>query len=101
MHDSYTLGYYYKINTMCLLKTISLNRTLDTNFVLCDCFTCLQNDVEIPIPHYFVCERAKALKEREKLLGQILAKLGPQDTGQVSCICEQHFCSLVEITVFR
>ena len=73
---------------MYLLKTISLNRTLDTNFVLCDCFTCLQNDVEIPIPHYFVCERAKALKEREKLLGQILAKLGPQDTGQVSCICD-------------
>jgi len=37
------------------------------------------NDVEMPIPKYFVHERAKTLKEREKLLGQILAKLGPQD----------------------
>ena len=30
----------------------------------------------MPIPKYFTHERAKALKEREKLLGQILAKLG-------------------------
>jgi len=37
------------------------------------------NDVEMPIPKYFVNERQKMLKEREKLLGQILAKLGPQD----------------------
>lgn len=36
-------------------------------------------DVEMPIPKYFINERAKALKEREKLLGSILAKLGPQD----------------------
>merc|ERR1712055_1007037 len=37
------------------------------------------NDVEMPIPKYFINERSKALKEREKLLGQILSKLGPQD----------------------
>lgn len=37
------------------------------------------NDVEIPIPKYFINERQEALKEREKLLGQILAKIGPQD----------------------
>ena len=54
-----------------------------------------QNDVEMPIPKYFINERAKALKEREKVLGQILAKLGPQDKDAVSCfdlhIC-QHCC---------
>jgi hypothetical protein len=45
--------------------------------------------VEIPIPHFFVNERAKALKEREKVLGQILAKLGPADGDKVrafSCL---------------
>lgn len=47
---------------------------------------CLQNDVEIPIPKYFVNERAKNLKEREKLLGQILAKIGPQDQERVSAV---------------
>lgn len=44
----------------------------------------IQIDVEIPIPHYFVSENAKVLKEREKLLGMILAKLGPQDKADVS-----------------
>ena len=44
----------------------------------------VQNDVEIPIPNYFVNERAKALKEREKLLGQILAKMGPTDNQVIS-----------------
>jgi len=43
----------------------------------------LQNDVEMPIPKYFVLEKAKALKEREKLLGQILSRLGAQDRDAV------------------
>lgn len=33
----------------------------------------------MPVPKYFVHERHKILQEREKLLGKILAKLGPQD----------------------
>ncbi|KAK3595612.1 hypothetical protein CHS0354_009573 [Potamilus streckersoni] len=37
------------------------------------------NDVEIPVPRHFINERAEVLKERERLLGQILSKLGPQD----------------------
>ncbi len=37
----------------------------------------------MPIPKYFISEKAKALKEREKMLGQILAKLGPQDKDSV------------------
>ncbi|VDI43111.1 dynein regulatory complex protein 11-like [Mytilus galloprovincialis] len=37
------------------------------------------NDVEIPIPKYFIYERMEALQKREKTLGQILAKMGPQD----------------------
>ena len=39
------------------------------------------------MPRYFINERAKALKEREKLLGQILAKLGPQEKDAVSRHC--------------
>merc|ERR1712157_356042 len=38
---------------------------------------------ELPIPKYFINERAKVLKEREKLLGQILARIGPQDKIEV------------------
>jgi hypothetical protein len=37
----------------------------------------------MPIPKYFIHERSKALKEREKLLGQILARMGPQDKDAV------------------
>lgn len=43
-----------------------------------------QNDVEIPIPKYFIYERMEALQKREKTLGQILAKMGPQDKDDVS-----------------
>lgn len=35
--------------------------------------------MEVPIPRYFLSENAKAIKEREKLLGTILAKMGPPD----------------------
>merc|ERR1712147_587475 len=34
----------------------------------------------MPIPQYFVLERQKALKERQKVLEQILAKVRPQDS---------------------
>jgi hypothetical protein len=37
----------------------------------------------MPIPKYFVLERAKTLKEREKLLSQILSRLGAQDKDVV------------------
>ena len=35
--------------------------------------------MEVPIPRYFLSENAKAIKEREKLLGTILARMGPPD----------------------
>jgi len=38
----------------------------------------------MPIPKYFVMERAKALQERQKVLEQILAKVRPQDSDLVS-----------------
>ncbi|CAB4019852.1 IQ and AAA domain-containing 1-like [Paramuricea clavata] len=38
------------------------------------------NDIEIPVPKYFIFENAKALKEKEKLMGSILARKGPVDT---------------------
>lgn len=39
--------------------------------------------MELPIPHYFINENAKVLKERDKMLGTILAKMGPQSTAVV------------------
>ncbi|XP_066521553.1 dynein regulatory complex protein 11 isoform X1 [Hoplias malabaricus] len=36
-------------------------------------------DLEVPIPRYFVRERMKALKEREKMLAHILSKSGQLD----------------------
>ena len=56
-------------------------RSFDNSFLF---YLLYKNDVEIPIPKYFINERAKNLKEREKLLGQILAKIGPQDQDRVS-----------------
>ena len=46
-----------------------------------------QDDLELPIPHYFTSENAKVLKERDKLLGTIMARMGPQDTAGVSTVC--------------
>lgn len=45
-----------------------------------------KNDVEIPIPKFFINERYDVLKEREKLLGKILAKIGPQEKEDVSIL---------------
>ncbi len=42
-----------------------------------------QSDVELPIPRYFISENSKVLKERDKMLGTILAKIGPQDAAEV------------------
>lgn len=49
-----------------------------------------QNDVEIPIPKFFINERYDVLKEREKLLGKILAKIGPQEKEDVSIEKQNH-----------
>ena len=43
-----------------------------------------QNDVEMPIPKYFVHEHHKSLKQREAMLERILLKLGPQEKDVVS-----------------
>ena len=39
-----------------------------------------QQDVELPIPRYIIGENTKVLKEREKMLGTILARMGPEDS---------------------
>ncbi|TSK62541.1 IQ and AAA domain-containing protein 1 [Bagarius yarrelli] len=41
-------------------------------------------DLEVPIPRYFVRERIKALKEREKILAYILAKKGDPEPEPVA-----------------
>ena len=60
-------------------------------WIVSDHFLCQQNDIEIPVPKYFINERAKVLQEREKVLGQILAKMGPQDekTEEVKMTTEE------------
>ncbi|XP_051986459.1 dynein regulatory complex protein 11 isoform X1 [Xyrauchen texanus] len=42
-------------------------------------FKMIPEDLEVPIPHYFVRERMRALKERQKMLSHILAKGGQQE----------------------
>ncbi|KAL1273093.1 hypothetical protein QQF64_028955 [Cirrhinus molitorella] len=42
-------------------------------------FKMTPEDLEIPIPRYFVREKMRALKEREKMLAHILAKGGRQE----------------------
>ena len=44
----------------------------------------IQDDIEIPIPHYFMNENSRVLKERDKMLGTILARKGPLDTAEVN-----------------
>ena len=48
---------------------------------------CQQNDVEVPIPKYFLHERQKVLKDREQLLGKILSKMEPSSKDQVGVSC--------------
>ena len=50
----------------------------------------LQSDVELPIPRYFTRERAQALRERDKMLGSIIAQMGPTDTAEVSLHVHVH-----------
>uniref|UniRef100_A0A672LY53 IQ and AAA domain-containing protein 1-like n=1 Tax=Sinocyclocheilus grahami TaxID=75366 RepID=A0A672LY53_SINGR len=46
-------------------------------------FKMTPEDLEVPIPRYFVREKMRALKEREKMLAHILAKGGRQETKTV------------------
>ena len=49
--------------------------------------------MELPIPKYFIGENAKVLKEREKLLGTVLAKMGPQGSNDVRSTVREHVCA--------
>ena len=39
----------------------------------------LQNDIEIPIPKYFIHENNQAIKEREKMMGTVIAGMKQQE----------------------
>lgn len=48
----------------------------------------------MPIPRYFVREKMRALKEREKMLAHILAKGGRQEENTVSIsLCKKYIFS--------
>lgn len=53
--------------------------------------------MEVPIPRYFVRERMKALKEREKMLAHILDKRGNIEQEPVRI---KHFITPNNITAF-
>ena len=72
----------FNILILCHLKTVHV---IILSLIL------LQNDVEIPIPKFFINERYDVLKEREKLLGKILAKIGPQEKEDVSIEKQNHY----------
>lgn len=38
------------------------------------------NDIELPVPKYFVLEKAEAILEKEKLLQEVLAHMAPQES---------------------
>lgn len=61
--------------------------SIEFYFYICNDYL-FQNDIEIPVPKYFIFENAKALKEKEKLMGSILARKGPVDTEVVRIIRE-------------
>lgn len=61
-------------------KSANLTNNVKTYILL---FIAVQADVELPIPCYFTSENSKMLKERDKMLGTILAQIGPQDASEV------------------
>jgi hypothetical protein len=46
----------------------------------------LKNDIEIPIPKYFTLERMEAIKEKEKLLADVLSTMAPKEAPKVKII---------------
>lgn len=40
------------------------------------------NDIELPIPKYFILEKVEAIKEKEKLLSEILTHVVPKETSE-------------------
>lgn len=48
-----------------------------------------QENIEIPIPRYFIKEKLKVLKERERILAQIMFDAGMHDDEPVSIISSE------------
>lgn len=78
----------FKINLV-ILRHIKLFKCTQYDYIIGCIFFYFKNDVEIPIPKFFINERYDVLKEREKLLGKILAKIGPQEKEDVSILAIQ------------
>lgn len=56
-----------------------------TKTLFCLCFVFLQQQLDIPIPKYFMKEKLDVVKGREKILAQILADTGV-NVYEVVCI---------------
>lgn len=55
----------------------------------------LQEDLEIPIPKYFIKENLRVLQEREKYLHEILLNAGLLEQVNVAHTCISHLICLV------
>uniref|UniRef100_A0A9J7YA16 IQ motif containing with AAA domain 1 n=2 Tax=Cyprinus carpio TaxID=7962 RepID=A0A9J7YA16_CYPCA len=61
-------------------------------------FKMTPEDLEVPIPRYFVREKMRALKEREKMLAHILAKGGCQEHKTVSFMSVERAVWLLQVS---
>uniref|UniRef100_A0A8C2ACX7 IQ motif containing with AAA domain 1 n=1 Tax=Cyprinus carpio TaxID=7962 RepID=A0A8C2ACX7_CYPCA len=61
-------------------------------------FKMTPEDLEVPIPRYFVREKMRALKEREKMLAHILAKGGCQEHKTVSFMSLERAVWLLQVS---
>lgn len=43
-------------------------------------FIVFKNDIELPIPKYFIIEKVEAIGEKEKLLQEILSQMSPKES---------------------
>uniref|UniRef100_S4R5N9 IQ motif containing with AAA domain 1 n=1 Tax=Petromyzon marinus TaxID=7757 RepID=S4R5N9_PETMA len=53
-------------------------------------FKLTPQDLEIPVPKYFINDRLKIIKEREKLLETVLEKMGMEDIEKIECVIGVH-----------
>jgi IQ and AAA domain-containing protein len=71
------------------LKLTPVRREIERlilNYEKLNIYLFLKNDIEIPIPKYFTLERMEAIKEKEKLLADVLSTMAPKEAPKVKII---------------
>ena len=47
-----------------------------------------KDDIEIPVPKYFLQENREAIKDRENIIGKVLQKTQPYDSEKKVATCD-------------